>query len=116
MPDYMQFGPFLGMHGGFLPGYPASHGCVRMPHDLAAEFFARVEVGTSVEVIGNARNVTHVRKAIPLVQAGDTGRGVNAYETTGSTRNAARVRRALPVVQPEDSSRDTKAYSWTKAQ
>jgi len=116
MPDYMQFGPFLGMHGGFLPGYPASHGCVRMPHDLAAEFFARVEVGTPVEVIGNVRNVTHLRKAIPLVQAGDSSRGVNLYGTIGSTPNVARVRRALPVVQRMDFSRGTKVYSWTKAQ
>jgi lipoprotein-anchoring transpeptidase ErfK/SrfK len=116
MPDYMQFGPFLGMHGGFLPGYPASHGCVRMPHDLAAEFFARVEAGTPVEVIGNARNVTHVRRALPLVQAGDSSGGVNLYGTIGSTRNEARVRRALPVVQRVDSSRGTKVYSWAKAQ
>jgi lipoprotein-anchoring transpeptidase ErfK/SrfK len=72
MPDYMQFGRYLGMHAGFLPGYPASHGCVRMPHDLAAEFFARVQVGTPVEVIGNARNVTRVRRAIPLVQPGES--------------------------------------------
>jgi hypothetical protein len=115
MPDYMQFGPFLGMHGGFLPGYPASHGCVRMPHDLAADFFSRVEVGTPVEVIGNARNVTHVRKAIPLVQSGNFGRGVNASEMIGSARNMTQVKRALPVVQPEDSSRGTKVYSWTKA-
>ena len=42
MPDYMQLGPYFGMHGGYLPGYPASHGCVRMPSDLAAKFFARV--------------------------------------------------------------------------
>ena len=68
MPDYMQFGRYLGMHAGYLPGYPASHGCVRMPRDLAAEFFARVQVGTPVEVIGSARNVTRVRRAIPLVQ------------------------------------------------
>jgi len=116
MPDYMQFGPFLGMHGGFLPGYPASHGCVRMPHDLAAEFFARVEVGTPVEVIGNARNVTHVRKAIPLVQLGDSGHGINPNEMIGSARNVTRVRRALPVLQPADSGRGAKAYSWVKAQ
>jgi lipoprotein-anchoring transpeptidase ErfK/SrfK len=71
MPDYMQLGPYFGMHGGFLPGYPASHGCVRMPSDLAAEFFSRVQVGTPVEIVGDARNVTHVRKAIPLIQPGD---------------------------------------------
>jgi L,D-transpeptidase-like protein len=116
MPDYMQFGPFLGMHGGFLPGYPASHGCVRMPHDLAAKFFARVEVGTPVEVIGNARNVTHLRKAIPLVQLGDSGHGINPNEMLDSARNVTRVRRALPVLQPADSGRGVKAYSWVKAQ
>ena len=116
MPDYMQFGPFLGMHGGFLPGYPASHGCVRMPHDLAAEFFARVEVGTPVEVIGNSRNVTHVRRALPLVQLGASGGGPNPYELTGSARNVTRVRRALPVVQPEDSGRGTNSYFRARAQ
>jgi hypothetical protein len=72
MPYYMQFGQFMGMHAGYLPGYPASHGCVRMPRDLAAEFYARVQVGTPVEVIGSARNVTRVRRAIPLVQSGDS--------------------------------------------
>jgi lipoprotein-anchoring transpeptidase ErfK/SrfK len=72
MPYYMQFGKYLGMHGGYLPGYPASHGCVRMPSDLAAEFFAKVHVGTPVEVIGSARNVTRVRRAIPLVQPGNS--------------------------------------------
>jgi L,D-transpeptidase catalytic domain len=116
MPDYMQFGPLLGMHGGFLPGYPASHGCVRMPHDLAAEFFARVEVGTPVEVIGNSRNVTHVRRALPLVQLGASGRGSNPYELTGSAQNVMRVRRALPVVQPEDFGRGTNSYFRAKAQ
>jgi L,D-transpeptidase catalytic domain len=71
MPDYMQFGAYFGMHGGYLPGYPASHGCIRMPSDLAAEFFSRVQVGTPVRIIGDSRNVTHVRKAIPLIQPGD---------------------------------------------
>ena len=51
--------------------YPASHGCVRMPKDLAAEFFARVQIGTPVKVVGSARNVTRVRKAIPIIQHGN---------------------------------------------
>jgi lipoprotein-anchoring transpeptidase ErfK/SrfK len=116
MPDYMQFGPFLGMHGGFLPGYPASHGCVRMPADLAAQFFARVEVGTPVEVIGNSRNVTHVRRALPLVQLGASSRPPNSYGLTGSTRNLTQVRRALPVAQAEDSSLGTNSYFRAKSQ
>ena len=116
MPDYMQFGPSLGMHGGFLPGYPASHGCVRMPHDLAAQFFARVEVGTPVEVIGNSRNVTRVRRALPLVQLGASGRAPNSYELTGSAKNVTRVRRALPVVQSDDFGRGIHTYFGARAQ
>jgi hypothetical protein len=116
MPDYMQFGPSLGMHGGFLPGYPASHGCVRMPRDLAAQFFARVEVGTPVEVIGNARNVTRLRRALPIVQLGASGRGPNSGDLTGSAQNVTRVRRALPVVQPEYSGRGINSYFRAKAQ
>ena len=72
MPYFMEFRNCVGMHAGYLPGYPASHGCVRMPRDMAAEFFSRVRVGTPVKVIGSARNVTRVRRAIPVVQPGDS--------------------------------------------
>jgi hypothetical protein len=72
MPYFMEFRKYVGMHAGYLPGYPASHGCVRMPRDLAAEFFSRVQVGTPVKVIGNSREVTHVRRAIPVLQPGDS--------------------------------------------
>jgi len=40
----------VGMHVGILPGYPASHGCVRMPSTAAELFYDRVKVGTPVEV------------------------------------------------------------------
>jgi lipoprotein-anchoring transpeptidase ErfK/SrfK len=72
MPYFMEFAQNFGMHAGYLPGFPASHGCVRMPKDLAADFFARVQVGTPVKIIGSTRNVTRVRKAIPLVQPGNS--------------------------------------------
>ncbi|PYJ37905.1 MAG: hypothetical protein DME84_06120, partial [Verrucomicrobia bacterium] len=41
-----------GMHAGYLPGYPASHGCVRMPQQLAIAFFNSVTAGTPVTVFG----------------------------------------------------------------
>jgi lipoprotein-anchoring transpeptidase ErfK/SrfK len=49
---YMQFAPGVGMHAGYLPGYPASHGCVRMPESKAIAFFKAVSVGTPVTVFG----------------------------------------------------------------
>ena len=30
------------MHAGYLPGYPASHGCIRMPEFMAENFFSSV--------------------------------------------------------------------------
>jgi hypothetical protein len=43
----------IAMHGGEpLPGYPASHGCIRMPTKFAAKLFAATEVGTPVYIGG----------------------------------------------------------------
>jgi L,D-transpeptidase catalytic domain len=52
MPWFMRFHGADGMHAGYLPGYPASHGCVRMPDQLAIAFYDAVEVGTPVTVFG----------------------------------------------------------------
>jgi lipoprotein-anchoring transpeptidase ErfK/SrfK len=43
-------GDGVGMHIGILPGYPASHGCVRMSSDGAKLFYDHVKVGTPVAV------------------------------------------------------------------
>ena len=49
---FMRFSGADGMHAGYLPGYPASHGCVRMPERYAIAFFNAVQVGTPVTVFG----------------------------------------------------------------
>ncbi|RYD25265.1 MAG: hypothetical protein EOP87_24725 [Verrucomicrobiaceae bacterium] len=50
MPNFMRFNGGIGMHTGYLPGYAASHGCIRMPHHMSTHFFENVEVGTPVVV------------------------------------------------------------------
>ncbi len=40
----------VGMHIGILPGYAASHGCVRLPKEIAPLIYSKVRVGTSVQV------------------------------------------------------------------
>ena len=50
MPNFMRFNGGIGMHTGYLPGYAASHGCIRMPHHMSTHFFESVEVGTPVIV------------------------------------------------------------------
>ena len=49
---FMRFEGANGMHAGYLPGYPASHGCVRLPEQNAIALFNSVEVGTPVTVFG----------------------------------------------------------------
>jgi hypothetical protein len=41
-----QYGTAL--HGGQLPGHPASHGCIRLPGEFAAKLYRVTEVGTPV--------------------------------------------------------------------
>jgi lipoprotein-anchoring transpeptidase ErfK/SrfK len=40
----------VGMHIGILPGYAASHGCVRLPAEIAPLIYGKVRVGTPVQV------------------------------------------------------------------
>jgi len=40
----------VGLHAGNLPGYPASHGCIRLPAKTAKSFYETVPVGTYVKV------------------------------------------------------------------
>jgi hypothetical protein len=51
MPFFMRITGGVGMHEGYLPGYPASHGCIRMPGKMAEIFFANVAIGTPVTVV-----------------------------------------------------------------
>jgi hypothetical protein len=40
----------IALHGGALPGYPASHGCIRMPFDFASRLFDATRIGLRVIV------------------------------------------------------------------
>jgi len=51
MPFYLRLScRDFGLHAGHLPGYPASHGCVRLRPKDAAEFFKQVPVGAKVVI------------------------------------------------------------------
>jgi lipoprotein-anchoring transpeptidase ErfK/SrfK len=50
MPYFMRIVGGVGMHAGYLPGYPASHGCIRMPEFMAENFFKSVSTGTPVTI------------------------------------------------------------------
>jgi hypothetical protein len=47
----------IAMHSGNLPGYPASHGCIRLPYDFSQLLFAATSKGGTV-VVGDGKTPT----------------------------------------------------------
>ena len=51
MPYFMRLScRDFGMHGGVVPAYPASHGCIRLPSEAARKLFVEIPVGTVVMI------------------------------------------------------------------
>lgn len=53
----------IAIHGGYLPGYPASHGCIRLPHPFAKALFDVTQMGQEVVVLQDTS--TPVKRPAP---------------------------------------------------
>lgn len=53
----------VAMHGGNLPGYSASHGCIRLPLAFAKLLYGVTEIGTPVTIIDEAELAEQARVA-----------------------------------------------------
>jgi hypothetical protein len=51
MPHFLRVTGAVGMHAGYLPGYAASHGCIRLPHGAAEKFYENAPPGTPVKIV-----------------------------------------------------------------
>ena len=51
MPYFLRVTGPVGMHAGYLPGFPASHGCIRLPQAAALKFYETAKVGTPVRIV-----------------------------------------------------------------
>ena len=51
MPWFLRVTGAVGMHAGYLPGYAASHGCIRLPHGAAEKFYENAPPGTPVSIV-----------------------------------------------------------------
>jgi hypothetical protein len=58
----------VALHGGNLPGYPASHGCIRLPHQFARLLYGVTRLGMTV-IVTNEAVVPRVAPAEALLQA-----------------------------------------------
>ena len=61
----------IALHGGPLPGYAASHGCVRMPFGFAEKLFDKTRIGMRVIISPNAEPVefSHPALFVPKAEA-----------------------------------------------
>ena len=78
------------LHAGVVPGYPASHGCIRLPYSFAPKLFDITSVGDNV-VISRDRPVPDADRAPQPVPAGA------ASATAGHGEN--RAAQGTPVEQ-----------------
>jgi hypothetical protein len=57
----------IALHGGKLPGYPDSHGCVRLPKEFSQLLFGVTRVGTTVVVANESSDSALVTHPGPLM-------------------------------------------------
>ena len=65
----------VAMHAGNLPGYPASHGCVRLPLEFSKLLFKTTEMGGTVVIAGSHGDPYKKPAAGVLTPARVTGHG-----------------------------------------
>src|SRR6267142_2469360 len=78
----------IALHGGPLPGYPASHGCVRMPFDFAERLFDVTRPG--MRVIVAPTDVAPIEIAHPVLFQPKPGAGALAAARTAEADEATR--------------------------
>jgi hypothetical protein len=59
----------IAMHSGNLPGYPASHGCIRLPYDFSQLLFSATAKGGTVVVGDGKTPVPHLASSPGLLLA-----------------------------------------------
>ncbi len=74
------------MHAGQLPGYPASHGCVRLPLEFSEKLFGITEMGATVVVTKKAATPSASDKPASILLASNVAPGSRpAPELVGKT-------------------------------
>ncbi|MET0249194.1 MAG: L,D-transpeptidase family protein [Sphingobium sp.] len=81
----------IALHAGHNPGYPASHGCIRLPRAFAQRLFELTRIGTLVEVTPD--RLAPMLKLDPLVTT-DADHRVVSFAPAGGAPVAA-----MPVGQ-----------------
>jgi hypothetical protein len=125
----------IALHGGPLPGYAASHGCVRMPYGFAERLFDKTRLGMRVIISPNdaepvelshpallqpdaaavaaapARAETLAREAAEATKAADEAKKA----ATAATRETASLKASLRKLEQSKSRADAERARAEKA-
>jgi lipoprotein-anchoring transpeptidase ErfK/SrfK len=117
----------IAMHAGPRPGYPASHGCIRLPEDFAIRLFHTTKVGARVIVTREPAapvEFAHPKLFVPtklaektLAFAAETTKAVSGADAPGAARPAAATTTdvtsimAVPPLEQKPASGPPRAIS-----
>ena len=108
----------VALHAGNLPGYPASHGCVRLPTDFSAKLFGITHLGTPV-IVANAKSapadVVHPGQVltadaeaefaqVPATKASTPASATPAAQVNHGTAAVASADVPEPHIDPRDAA------------
>jgi hypothetical protein len=95
----------IALHAGNLPGYPASHGCVRLPMDFSAKLFGITHIGTPV-IIANARSapadIVHPGQVLSADAVAEFAHVADTKANTPGAAPAAQVNHGTVTVAAAD--------------
>src|SRR4051812_4631615 len=100
----------IALHGGPLPGYPASHGCVRMPYGFAENLFEKTWIGMRVIIApDNAEPVEFSHPALFMpraeaIAAAPARAGTLAGDAEEAARTADETKKAAAAAAKDAAS------------
>ena len=99
----------IALHGGPLPGHPASHGCIRLPYDFAAHLFDLTKLGMRVIVAPSdvaPVSIAHPALFEPRLDARDAADArVSEAEEAAKKADQARLEHVPPELNRPGFSR-----------
>ncbi len=84
----------VAMHAGVVPGYPASHGCIRLPYSFARKLFGITDIGARVIVTDDDLTPTEFDNAhliAPLPPGDEQANGNGVSNVIGITAASAEI-------------------------
>lgn len=100
----------VALHAGNLPGYPASHGCIRLPTNFSELLFSVTRIGTSVIIADQETSYSSVVQPDLMLTKGMAKAAQDAEaETTRSGKPSANLG-APKIMSVLVSGADRKAY------